>query len=220
MSTYNYMAGRKKYGKPQAMLFANNPGQIVSSTVEEETFYGYAPAIGSIEREDFIILSDHNRSPISFSPTRIENRQRMINGRMRSYHIADKQTISTSWTRLPSRSFADEPNFDSNGIPDLNVQATRTTPSEQYTVDGGAGGAELLEWYDQNPGSFWVYLAYDNYPSLKNLDPANDNSWNPYNHMNMYNEVIEVFFSSFSHTVEKRGGLYDFWDISLSLEEV
>ena len=55
--------------------------------------------------DQFLILSDHNRGELQFSPIRIEQRQRTVNGRMRSYHIAAKLTISTSWDMLPSRSF-------------------------------------------------------------------------------------------------------------------
>jgi hypothetical protein len=51
----------------------------------------------SIEKEDFVICSDHNRAEMSITQQRIESRQRMINGTMRSYHIADKVSLSVSW---------------------------------------------------------------------------------------------------------------------------
>jgi hypothetical protein len=167
---------------------------------------GYAP-IGD-EFTDFIVLSDHNRSPIDFSIERIEKRERMINGRMRSYHVADKLTISVSWDMLPSRSFLNGPDFETDGTPDPTVLANR----EMYTVDGGAGGVELLDWYESNPGSFWVYLSYDKHNNFET---------DQYSRLSEYNQLVEVFFSDFSYSVEKRGnGTHDFWNVSLSLEEV
>ena len=32
MATLNYLAGRKKYSRPQALLFSNNPGTLLSGT--------------------------------------------------------------------------------------------------------------------------------------------------------------------------------------------
>ena len=43
-------------------------------------------------------------------------------------------------------------------------ESTFADYSDRFTVDGGAGGNELLEWYKGHPGSFWVLLAYDRYP--------------------------------------------------------
>jgi hypothetical protein len=39
--------------------------------------------------------------------------------------------------------------------------------------------------------------------------------------LGQYNQVVEVFFSDFNYSVVKRGGSnYDFWDVSVTLEEV
>ena len=94
-STATYITGRMRYARPQGMLWANNAGSTVN---------GVRFPLG-LEKEDFVICSDHNRGEISISKQRIENRQRMVNGTMRSYHVADKVTISTSWQMLPSRSY-------------------------------------------------------------------------------------------------------------------
>ncbi len=217
MTTSAYMAGRRKYGRPQAMLFSDAPG-----TLTEDGFYvpvGYE--LGSdgdivlASPEDagaFMVLSDHNRQEISFKPVRIEKRERMVNGRMRSYHIADKLQISTSWDRLPSRGFAAYPNFDENGKSNLRENSTPAGIGQMYTVDGGAGGIELLDWYENHKGSFWLFLSYDRYDNFTGN--------NQYNQLHKYSDVIEVFFSDFSYAVEKRGQGYDFWNVSLSLEEV
>lgn len=235
MTTSAYMSGRKVAGRgrPQGILLANNSG-----TLTQDGFYvpnGYE--VGAAVPEDaapedmnqFIILSDDNRSPLDFNIQRLERRERTINGRMRSYHIADKLQISASWDMLPSRSHSLKPNFDPvTGKTVLRTVTSRdpgddnsftafpnsTILSQQYTTDGGAGGAEILDWYETHPGSFWVYLSYDKYPNFSKEDVG-------YQNLNKYSQIVEVFFSDFKYSVEKRGGsTYDFWNISFSLEEV
>jgi hypothetical protein len=218
MTTSAYMAGRKKWGRPQAMLLSDAPG-----TLTEDGFYvpvGYElGSNGDIIAESpedagaFLVLSDHNRAEIQFKPIRIEKRERMINGRMRSYHIADKVSISTSWQMLPSRGFAASPEFDEEGIPGLRTKSTVSQGmSQMYTADGGAGGIELLDWYENHKGSFWLFLSYDRYDNF-----VGDYK---YEQLHKYSDIIEVFISDFSYSVEKRGQGHDFWSVSLSLEEV
>ena len=203
-ATSSYITGRKKYARPQAMLWSDNAGTISNSV--------RFPS--GIEKEDFIICSDHNRKEIQISQQRIETRQRMINGTMRSYHIADKITISVSWDMLPSRSFSRNVNFDSSG---LSVMSNGDT---SYTVDGGAGGVEVLDWYENHPGPFYVYLGYDKFNSPSN-QVANQVTDASFNHLAVYNDVRHMYFSSFDYTVQKRGGTnHDLWSISVSLEEV
>jgi hypothetical protein len=207
-----YMSGRKKYQRPQAMLWSENSGTLVNG-IYLPNGYEIGSTTGSETDEStfnqFLILSDDNRQPIDFKPTRIEKRERMINGRMRSYHVADKLTISTSWNMLPSRSFALTPEFNpSNGKP-----LVKEKNSLEYTSDGGAGGVELLDWYENHQGSFWVYLAYDKYSNFGKDDAD-------YGHLGQYNQLVEMFFSDFSYSVQKRGGSnHDFWNISVTLEE-
>jgi hypothetical protein len=213
MTIGTYLNNRKKWDRPQAAIFSNNSGGFDANHV---------PIIDGIEREDFIILSDHNRSDISFSANRLENRKRMVNGHMRSYHIADKMNISFSYSLLPSRSYNKDPEFNEDGVATTNsiVPGTPINPNlfpasntlVEYTADGGAGGAELLDWYNSNPGSFYMFLSYD---KPQNFD------LNPYNNLSKYSEELEVFVSDFSYNVIKRGGTnHDLWDISISLEEV
>lgn len=224
----NYLAGRKRsLGRPQAMLWSENPGTIIDDFYVPIGFEIGANAPENVSAsllDQFIVLSDDNRGPLSFSNNRIESRKRMINGRMRSYYTADKLTLSVSWNRLPSRSFSTYPGFDENGRPlelITELNGANITPSgspylqdQQYTTDGGAGGVAVLDWYQSHPGSFWVFLAYDNYVNFKETE-------DPYSHLKKYNQVVEMFVSDFSYTVEKRGkDNFDFWDISLTLEEV
>lgn len=217
-----YLAGRKKYSRPQAMLWADNSGTLSTNEATGKSYY--VPTGNEINAAsgsgDFLVLSDDNRSPIEFGTQRIENRRRTVNGRMRSYHIADKLSISVSWDMLPSRSFSNDPNFNvSTGKPTttgyLGVEKTSLPGNYlyQYTTDGGAGGAELLDWYENNKGSFWVYLSYDKYPNFESRADK-------YAHLAEYSQVLEMYIADFSYSVVKRGGTnFDFWNISVTLEE-
>jgi hypothetical protein len=208
MATANYMVGRKKYTRPQAVAWSNNPGTLVDGLyipTGQEVGADSSLTTGGINQ--FLILSDHNRSELSFAPNRIEQKQRMINGNMRSYHIADKNTISWNWTNLPSRAFSDVANFDSAGSSALE------NTSDSYTVDGGAGAVELLDWYETHKGSFWMFLAYDKYNNFGKTSEAMD-------HLVEYNQIIEVYFTNFTYDVVKRGRTnHDFWNVSVTLEE-
>ena len=246
MANTEYMVGRKKYLRPQVMLWSDNPGTLTDEGLYVPTGSEVgADPTNSDDLDAFIILSDHGRKEISLSSERIEKRERMINGRMRSYHIADKLKIDISWDLLPSRSYTTNPNF---AIED--VSATQNTPAHkagtsalkntvgEYTVDGGAGGVEILDWYEKHKGPFWVFLSYDKYNNFVTTTEVSK-----YNHMLEYNQIVEVYFSKFDYSVVKRGqpfisgyeldddgnidynlpirsGGYDMWNISVSLEEV
>jgi len=211
MATSAYLTGRRRYSRPQSILWANNAG-----TLSNGLYVPNGIEVGATTEEtdpdlldQFIILSDHNRGEMQFNNQRIEQRQRTINGRMRSYHIADKLSMSVSWNMLPSRGYAGLPGYsETTGLsPDI-----RTT--DEYTADGGAGGGELLDWYENHQGPFWMYLAYDKY---KNLEGQNYQ----HNALNRYNQIIQVYFADFSYSVVKRGATnHDLWNISVTLEEV
>lgn len=212
MASSSYMLGRKKYARPQAMLWADNSGTLVNGLyvpngVEVNADPGSETNANNLN--EFLILSDHNRAPLAFGNTRIEKRERMINGRMRSSHIADKMTLSTSWDLLPSRAFPARPDFN----PSTGKSVYAGDQSLEHTADGGAGGVELLDWYENHKGSFWVYLAYDKYSNFGKDD-------NAYGHMAQYNQVVEMFISEFSYSVQKRGSsTFDLWNVSVNLEE-
>lgn len=205
-----YFDGRQKYSRPQGMMWT-----------ETDDIYDAVTVPNAITNQSqVLVLSDHNRSPISVDKLRIETRDRMINGRMRSFHTADKMTISVSWDMLPSRAFAENPNFSlSTGIPqNALLSAYTSNPRDnaefQYTVDGGAGGVEILDWYENHTGPFWVYLAYDKYNNFGEES-------NPYAYLNVYNEGVEMYISDFSYSVQKRGANnFDYYNVSVTLEEV
>jgi len=211
MASSNYLIGRRRYTRPQGILWANNAG-----TLSNGLYVPNGIEVGADTEEtdpdlidQFIILSDHNRADMQFNTQRIEQRQRTINGRMRSYHIADKLSMSVSWNMLPSRSYSGMPNFsESTGI------APNEGSTLEYTADGGAGGVELLDWYETHQGPFWMYLAYDKYTNLEGQNYQ-------YTGLNRYNQIIQVYFSDFSYSIVKRGATnHDLWNISVSLEEV
>lgn len=187
MATSGYVTGRKKWSLPQAVVWAN--AYEISSGV-------YVPS--GTEYQDFIILSDHNRQEINIPSERIENRKRMINATMRSYHVADKSRFSWSWEMLPSRAFDDNPQFSSTtGLP--------TAVTTMHTADGGAGGWDLKEWYENHVGPFYMLLSYD--------------AGVAYGDVNKYTRIVHVYFSSFGYSLVKRG-ITDFWNVSVELEEV
>ena len=65
--------------------------------------------------------SEHNRSEFSINPQRIEKTQRMSNGTLRKFFIADKRNFNLSWDMLPHTS--------------------------ALTVDGGWGAKDLRDFY-------------------------------------------------------------------------
>jgi hypothetical protein len=79
-------------------------------------------------------VTEHNRDPLAITTNRIESSQRMSNGTLRKYFIADKLNISASWEMLPS--FRNE------------------------TVDGGWGAEDIKNFYesDAGRGSFRIKL--------------------------------------------------------------
>lgn len=89
-------------------------------------------------------LTEHNRQPISLDVTRLEKSQRTSNGTMRKIHIADKISIGTNWSTVPSY----------------------TT----MTIDGGWGAEDLKAFYlDKGKGSFKVKIAYSDTRSEEKL---------------------------------------------------
>jgi hypothetical protein len=202
------MNQRKRYQRPQSILWSENAGTLTNGIYVPQGYEvggTYPDGTSSDLIDQFLVLSDHNRTDMSFSPQRIEQRQRTINGRMRSYHIADKLQMSVSWSNLPSRSHIADPNFS---------YETAVASATEYTADGGAGGGELLDWYENHKGPFWMFLAYDKYKNFEAYE-------NPYAHLSQYNQILQVYVSDFNYTVVKRGGSnHDLWNITVSLEEV
>lgn len=127
-------------------------------------------------------LSEHNRQPVSIDTNRIERSERMANGTMRKIFIADKYSIQTSWTMLPS--------------------------NDTMTVDGGYGAEQIRSFYKgKGTGSFKLKISY--------------------NGVSARDEIIYVMITNCSFTINKRNVkekisdvAQEFWDVSLTLEQV
>lgn len=76
--------------------------------------------------KSWIKLSEHNRSEITIDTDRIEQVQRMANGTLRKFFIADKKKFTVSWNMLPG--------------------------TRGYTVDGQWGALDLIEFYKSSEG--------------------------------------------------------------------
>ena len=210
MATAAYLTGRKRYQRPQAILWSENPGTLIDGLYVPNGYEVGQATVDALDSEidQFLILSDHNRGEMQFNPQRIEQRQRTVNGRMRSYHIADKLSMSVSWNLVPSRSYYTVADFDANGI------SPNKNQTGEFTADGGAGGVQILDWYEKHKGSFWMFLSYDKYSNFGNNEAA-------FGHLAQYNQIMEVFIADFNYSVVKRGGdNFDLWNISVTLEEV
>jgi hypothetical protein len=122
-------------------------------------------------RWDNNAITDHNRSEVSISSERIEKKQRMADGTLRKYVVADKNTYTVSWDDLPH--------------------------SSTYTVDGFWGADEISSFYESTIGDFDLEITYG--------DGSTD--------------TVSVMFSDFSKSIKKRG-TFDFWQVSVSMEQV
>jgi hypothetical protein len=173
--SYNNLA--KKYLRPSLIVLTETEPQLGTGGDAGKWDLG----------TNFLYLTDNNRAELSVSFERIEYKQRMINGTMRSYHVADKKNFSTSWENLPSRK-------------------TEVTEYDVNSRNKFAGGQEMLKWYEDHTGSFWMLLVYD--VGTQGGTTATDV------------EKTNVFFESFSYNVVKRSKDLDLWNIDLSLVEV
>jgi hypothetical protein len=220
MTTNQYMVARRPWGRPQGMLWSDTPGTLVFIDPTDpglgsvyvpsgvESYANFAGLTAAQTSDQFLILSDHNRAEINVSPQRIEQRQRMVNGTMRSHHIADKLTITTSWDMLPSRQASVRANWN------VTTGISSVSNSDAYTADFGAGGAEILKWYEDHTGPFWVFLSYDKYINFGTDNAAHD-------HLTEYSQVVQMYISNFDYSVVKRGqSNFDMWNINVTLEEV
>ena len=212
MATAAYITGRKRYQRPQAVLWSDNAGTLSEGLYVPNGYEVGATVPGGTDPnliDQFLILSDHNRGEIDINTERLEQRQRTINGRMRSYHIADKLSFSWSWSMLPSRAF-----FQNAAFNETTGKSPYQNNTQEFTSDGGAGGVEILDWYENHKGPFWMYLAYDKYSNFGDDDAA-------FGHLGQYNQIVQVYFADFNYSIVKRGGSnFDLWNISVTLEEV
>lgn len=138
-------------------------------------------------------ISDHNRSSLSESTERIENKQRMADGTLRRYSVAKKRTWSCDWTNLPS---------------------TNSKAAGLKTADGGWAGEDIEAFHNITNSAFRMILRRGSADGKTVPVPAD--SALPYRDDDFY--IVKVMISDFSKEVVKRG-LVDLWDLSITLEE-
>jgi len=98
------------------------PGNTYTESVATTNGLTFANA----ESLGFRRITEHNRSPLSINTERIESSQRMANGTLRKYFVADKLNLNASWEMIPS--FRNE------------------------TVDGGWGAEDIKNFYESTAG--------------------------------------------------------------------
>lgn len=137
-------------------------------------------------------VTDHGRAALTMPTERIGTDKRMANGTLRRYHIASKRSWSTSWENLPS---------------------TNAVVAGYKTADGGMAGEDIEEFYRNNNGAFRLVLkrgsAIDKVVPTPSSVPYEDDDF----------IICDVMITEYSRDVIKRGAV-DFWNISITLEEV
>jgi hypothetical protein len=184
--------GDKKWTRPSIMAFS-----VAQPTLNTTT---------NLLDADFYYLTDDNRKPLEVSFDRIENRKRMINGKMRTYFIADKRKFNISWDLIPSRSI-NPLNKDLSFISERYFDKSDVQQNTRYLA-----GDDMLSWYENSKGQFYMTLVYDKVHSM-----GSDNT--RYDKLTKPSEVVPVFFDDFSYTVVKRGPYNDLWNVTMSLTE-
>lgn len=172
----------KKYLRPSMIIFCSE------QPLQSGSQWDLSGASGE---GVYLYLTDDGRDPVSVSIERIENRQRMANGRMRTYHVMDKKSFSTGWTNLPSRAKDDNRDYISEYI-----NNTTATPF--------GAGQDIKDWHEEYTGDFWMLFVYDKSTTSAATSQV---------------ELFNVFFDSFDFSISKRGQFNDLWDVNISLVE-
>lgn len=155
----------------------------------------------SLDGNTWYALTDHNRKPISITPTIIEKSARMADGTMRKYVIASKDTISTSWSMLPSRSYN----------PDGSLGYT--------TVDHGYSSAWLAAFYKANvfvPIYLKVVHSKDTTPSTKGSLPDDST----FQSARTTYDIYKVFITKFDVQTTHRNHNIDFVEMNIEFTEI
>jgi hypothetical protein len=150
-------------------------------------------------------LTDHNRQPIQYTPQRIEQVQRMANGTMRKFVIANKATYETTWQMVPS------------GTQNITSQSGISVASYTPTVDGKYGAGFMKAFYEKyvfQPISLKLTFATDNLSGTNHI-PSKLVTPSTGNH-----QLLTVFITDFKYTINKRLGLIDYVDVTMQFTEV
>jgi len=138
-------------------------------------------------------LTDHNRAPIESTPELIETQNRMSNGSLRKYVVAQKNKISTSWEFLP------------------------TNPSEM--VDNNYGASWIEAFYKANVGipiHIKIIESEIDASTTAGTIPSN----NSFKTSSTGSNTYQVFITNFSKTLRKRTRISDYVDIDIEFTEI
>ena len=158
----------------------------------------------SLDKTTWYDLTDHNRQPIQYVPQRIEQVQRMANGTMRKFVVANKAIYDTSWQALPTAT--QQQNSDLS----INFQ-------HPPTVDGKMGGGFMKAFYDAYVlRPVWLKLTF----ATDNTTGTNHSSSQKQTLSIDSTQIIQVFMTDFKYTIAKRLTFLDYVDVSMQFTEV
>lgn len=142
---------------------------------------------------DWKALTEHNRQPISISTNRIQRVNRMSNGALRKFFVAEKREFSLSWNMLPSFS--------------------------NLTVDGAWGKEEISDFYEGPKGqqTFKMKLVYGKnqtapYATREEIITVSFTSCSF--------ELVKRNVKDWNVATQSLTPAQEFWNVSLSVEEV
>jgi hypothetical protein len=146
-------------------------------------------------------LTDHNRAPIVYTPQRLEQVQRMADGTMRKFVVANKDVFDVSWSFIPAASTT------------LGTGNAAFKP----TVDGNYGAAFMKAFYEQyvfTPVYLKILYANDNATGTAfNSSQTQSNTGTGI-------DTIQVFMTDFSMTIINRFTYTDYVDVKMQFTEV
>jgi hypothetical protein len=160
----------------------------------------------SLDNNTWYHLTDDNRSPIKIAYEIIDKTNRMADGTLRRYVIANKHKITTDWKETWSRTLANE--------------------SFAGTSDGAKGGSWLKSFYEINVfNPVYVKLSIaGNYESIGGvITPVADDTYYSSSYdvsTGSSNFVYATYITSFDYTVNKRNINFDLVDITIEFTEI
>lgn len=181
------------------MSYSASAGIILSTQTASSTYFQ---------------LTDHNRQPIQISYDIIDKAARMADGTMRKYVIAKKKKVSVSWSMIPS----------GTGQPYNPRATTNANNGYTFTVDGNKGGAWMKSFYEQN---LFKPILVTVIHSLDNSTTNSNTAFYPSSAVSAsasliggYSDQFWAFIDNFDYTINKRYGLTDYVDITMSFVEI
>lgn len=146
-------------------------------------------------------MTDHNREPVQISTEIIESSQRMANGKMRKYVVAQKDRISVSWKYIPSK--------------------------ESEAVDGFRSVSWLESFYHSNAG-IPIYLkivssGFDSSLGTARIDQPQIVGSVPIGTFvtsQVGFQLYQAYMTDFSKTIINRTRLSDYVDMSIEFTEI